>query len=304
MTGQSIELQATGSAAEPNTYPWERAYFELFERAALLDIEETAMSTPTMLFPLYNHIGKQVSYVNGETAFNQNLHSEEWRFSKSNGVAVQLSLTGAIKNAGWELLERDRVLRFWYSKRAPRLIPDWQTMIAKEVYDQYEINAYAFQEADDIENEIWVVGVFGFPKVDSELPFVMGLGAGGNQELALNKAISETYQRLAFLWGEQKAETLPEAKPAPDFHLEYYHSPASWLYIQDWLNGSLDSHLLDFPPTLWSDIFFVHSELSGQASQVYIVKAISSTNIPLTFGVSNPKISFPLVGQAAVHPIA
>lgn len=308
MVGLSLdsksEIQATGSAASPHSYPWDQAYFELLERAALLELDANVRIKSENYIPIYNHKGTQISYAKINSVFGQNIEHENWRYSKSNGVAVHLSLNQAIDNAGWELLERDRVLRFWYSKRQPQLILNWQAKIPNEISEQYEINAYSFQEPNDTNDSIWVVGIFGFPKFISDAPLVMGFGASKSQDLALDKAIGETYQRLAFLWGEEKLTELPKAKACPGFHLDYYHSPSSWPYLKDWLNGCLDSVKLDFSPATWNDLFFAHFTFLDQSAQVHLIKTISNSNIPLTFGNYNPKILFPLPGQSAIHPIA
>jgi hypothetical protein len=308
MVGLSLasktEIQATGSAVSPDFYPWDRAYFELLERAALLEIETKAPNESSNYLHIYNHMGSQISYAKFDSVFGQNLVQKNWRYSKSNGVAVHLNIREAIKNAGWELIERDRVLRFWYSKRSPKLISNLQSVIPKEIFEHYEINAYSFQEPSDAAENIWVVGIFGFPKYISEAPLIMGFGAGETQALALNKSIGETYQRLAFLWGEEKPTQLPKMLPCPGFHLEYYHCPASWAFLKDWLNGNLNSIILDFQPTHWRDLFFAHFTFLNKTSQIHLVKTISNTNIPLTFGNFNPKILFPLLGQSAIHPIA
>jgi hypothetical protein len=307
MIGISIEdnpeILLTGSAVELGSSPWERAYFELLERGYLIEAEKTAKTKEFYNLPVYNSSEACLGSVNGIRLFRLDPINERWRYSKSNGVAIQLGFWPAAQSAGWELLERDRFLRFWYSRRSPTLISRWQDLLTNELMAAYEVNAYSFAEPSDTDQGINVVGIFGFPK--SEItPFIMGLGAGATQEIALKKAMVELYQKLAFLWGESIPDQIPLFNTNPQYHLDYYSCPKSWPYLKNWLNGNLISRDLNFRAPSWQDIFFVKLDLPSELNGIYLIKAISNHNIPLTFGIGNPKIPFAVEGQEAIHPIA
>jgi hypothetical protein len=301
--GDGAEFQVTGSAVELESAPWERAYFELLERGLLLEAEKIASQSSLYYLSVFNASEVCMGTVNGIRVFKKDIINEKWKYSKSNGVAIQIGFRAASLSAGWELLERDRILRFWYSRRAPKLISDWQTVLPIELLNNFEINAYLFSEFDDDEQGIFVIGIFGFPKTQ-DTPFIMGLGAGASQAEALKKAITELYQRLAFLWGEPLPDKTPEFTINPQYHLDYYSFPSSWPYLKDWLNGKLTPRQLNFRHPNWKDLFFVKLDLPEISSEIHLIKAISNHNIPLTFGIGNPKIAFEVEDQEAIHPIA
>ncbi len=297
---------ALGSAVAPNEIPWERAYFELLERGYLLEAERQTLTRQISQLPLLNNKGEQISFADASSVFPSTKGEQPWQFSKSNGVAIHSELPKAMKNAAFELFERDRILRFWYSRRAPQITKELTKNMPTFLNDHYEVKTFIFEEPQDLKYGISVIGIFGFPKNLSN-PLLMGFGANETRALAAEKALSEVYQRLAFLWEEPTLDQLPYPAPTPQYHLDYYHSPIAWPYLHDWLNGNLTSMELGFREPMWTDLTFADlmaANSEKNKNKLFLVKAIAEPSIPLTFGSGNPKLPLPIVGQNAIHPIA
>lgn len=308
LVGMSLECAGagvvTGSAVSRESTPMDRAFFELIERACLLECEKRLSHSGTELLSHFDYQGRFQGELLASSLFSKAEDIRPWRFSKSNGVAIHTNLGKAVRNAGWELLERDRVLRFWYSRKTPQPIPDWDKYLPDEIKRLYEIQAYSFSESDDRKKGIAVVGIFGFPKEGGTVPFVTGYGAAETESHALLKALDEVYQRMAFLWDEALPQSLPELNSTPVFHLEYHHCPLAWPHLKKWLSGGLSEVPMLLKSPDWTDLSFTQLPVPPELANLFLIKAHSPTGIPLTFGWGNPKIERALTEQEAIHPIA
>lgn len=307
MVGLSLDhhpvLPIIGSAANLQEPPWERAYFELLERGYLLNIESQCKDEPFTRFHLLDQNKKLISYISGARIFKEAPIEDLWRYARSNGVALHTNFESAATNAVNELLERDRFLRFWYSRRAPRYLKNWVQHLPANLFHLYDLRAYLFDEPGDFEQGIFVVVIFGFPKKLGP-PFLIGLGCANTVESAFQKSLSETYQRLGFMWDEKPPTRFPDFSLTPDFHLHYYEHPDSWSFLKKWLEQEFAPRELNFAPVKKSDIFLVNLELESIPKNLFLIKAVANNAIPLTFGIGNPNLPFLLVGQEGIHPIA
>jgi hypothetical protein len=215
---------------------------------------------------------------------------------------LHCSLTNAINSAGFELLERDRFLRFWYGRQAPRRLPasiiHWPGVLA----EKFDLAAYHFGDDNDLKQGLAVVGIFGFPRA-ADLPLLLGWGARAHLKEACEKAMDEVYQRLAFLIEEPLLSELPSVRASPTFHLDYYHCPHSWSYLKQWLLGALDPMEVPSLAPQWSDLQFV--QLMADANQnIHLIKALSDHALKLTFGSDYRPFDQSLTPPIPAHPIA
>lgn len=295
-------FQVTGSAAQLGEAPIERAYFELLERTALFEIDPKHSEH----FPL-----------SSEPA--------TWQYSKSNGVALHTSFSIACEKAAFELIERDRVLRSWFRMPSARAKPIEasvleQCPIIRPLEDLYDFSGYTFSSEDGRRDEdlgyaeqVYVIGIFGFPKKTSKqmnAPFLYGFGADLDFQACLSHAVGECLQRLGFLWGEDWTSALPEFSPTPDFHQEFFLREGGIFRIKRWLDNLGKETEMSFDlrrkevareslPQKMQFIDLTPVHLKGRVS---VVKAMSPERLPLVFGLKPP--SNTIDEELWIHPIA
>ncbi len=282
----------TGAAAELESYPLERAYFELFERAALIHASESGKS-----FVARDVTQRSHGILNKNDVFPSSNGAVQ-RHALSSGVAVQRDWPSACRAAAAELVERDHVLRCWYGQtRAERisLLPDADGL--REIYDLY---AYRFPSSAPAPAKLSVAGVFGFPRAASA-PLVMGFAARATEHDAIAAAFRESLQQLAFGWGEPVPDAPPEVSAEPEFHLDFYNYAGHQHALRAWLDGA---HYGMGPklPKLRDEFLFV--DLTPEATtNACVVKALNATAVPLCFGLGHPWFEG-LPEPMLVHPIA
>lgn len=298
---------ATLLGAEPQCEALiDRAYFEALERGYWLDFETAALQDPEQQGLLLDHQGHALGSTSWKNwAPRPPPRDALWRASKSNGLAIHTHLQQAIDNAGFELLERDRLLRFWFAGKQPLLIDIEPEALPRALLPHYEIQAYLFDLGHDRAQGLAVVGVFGFPR-EARRPLLLGFGAGPTPTAATQKALKEIYQRYAALWEEPLLQELPPLAPTPLYHLDYYHCPLSWPYLRKWLDGSLRERDLDLQPPQWSDLSFVQWARipTAQGGDLFLVKATAANAFELTFGGGHPKLPPSFGPELPAHPIA
>ncbi len=282
--------EVLGSAGEQGAPPFERAYFELIERIAIMDASGT--SGPAC----------GASPAQAGCCFPDEPEGATFRYSRSNGVAAGRDWESACQSARAELVERDRILRSWYGAIRPRplLLPDdaaLQTLAAS-----YEFSAFSFPELEPrLADDLHVVALFGLPRRRG-VPLIFGSGAGSSQVQAWRRASRECLQRWAFLWGEPIPDAEPEFSATPEYHQELFLWPGMHARLIDWLRGEhvtsngsiacLKGH---------GDVLF--SRLPTRPnSGVCVARATSEAALPLVFGRGHPLVhELPLT--LAVHPL-
>jgi hypothetical protein len=291
--------EVCGSAADSSGSALRRARFELLERVSTIEALRQQRPSYTVMSedecPLETRSCADV--------FPESDAPERWRFAKTNGIALHADWATACRRALWELAERDRVLRSWYGEIAPkRLEVDPDSVFPRT--QSYEWCAYSFPETrdDSFSRGIEVVGVFGFPTRD-ERPFLLGLGARPDVKHALEAAVGEALQVLAFLWGEpQPPDELP-LEPTAMFHLDAFQRKGRHAVVRRWLEcehlayARGDDRVRRAP----SEVGFVDLTPSWLTDGLRVAKAICRDAVPLVFGDAPQAGHLP--PELRLHPI-
>lgn len=286
------ETTAFGAAAEPESYPVARAFFELLERISITDARAQRLG-PRLTVRDTDGIEKSVQAVS--RVFPSDVRPNRVRGSLSNGVALHTSWSEACLAARSELVERDRVLRAFQYARAPTPLENEQAL-EQALQPHYRVRSYEF-EAGRASPQHRVSGVFLFPLTEGA-PLAYGFGAGTTLEAAVERARREGLQRLAFLWGEPLPSAPPEAAPVPDYHQDFYLYPPHISLLTEWLDAKAKRAqrtpaMFDGSPVRYIDITPAH--LRGKLA---VAKAMSPRARQLRFG-ANPRSK-----RGAPHPIA
>lgn len=297
------ERQVTGSAGDLTALPLERAYFELLERASVIDAIEAQHEE----HELWDLDGGLLGTIRHADAFPQNPPGATWAYSLSNGVAAGPSWRAACAAAHRERVERDRVLRAWFGQTRPERVELGARPEIRALSRSYDLRAYRFNAAPSESmsmREAWqVAGVFGIPK-EPHVPLIYGTAAAATLSEARRDAARECLQRLGFLWGEDIPNEPPEVTPTPLYHQELYLFPPMHARLLAWLDfghrtarpnakieaATVPSGFLDLTP----------AQLAGK---IHIAKAVGGEELPLVFGRGHP--SFWGVSETLeTHPIA
>jgi hypothetical protein len=289
--------EALGSAGARCSAPVARAYFELFERVAVLE----ALAEPRARYAVRGLEGQADSLGFGEV-FPEPPPSALFKYSRSNGVAAGPSWSAACASAAAELVERDRLLRTWYGEGQPIRVPLPEDEAFRALEPWYELEAYSFAGRATPGSELAVAAVFGFPKV-AEAPLVFGSAAAPTLALALDGAERECLQRWGFLWGERIPSEAPSFAATADYHQELYLWPEMHAQLRRFLAGGhvglatlKGSPRADAGPRRFVDL----SLATGPA----VARAVAEAELPLTFGRGHPFALGALPEPLSVHPIA
>ena len=289
----------TGSAAERDTSPISRAYFELVERTSIV----AAARDSSREFVLKDIRGRSIGRAPSFRVFSPSVTPAR-RFARSSGAAVGVGWSAACRAARWELIERDRVLRSWYgeTRPCPVPLPSWPWLGALEKLCEWR--AYAFPATSESQRGI-AAGVFAFPRTEG-LALSYGFAAEQGLARALERAAAECLQRLGFLWGEPIPTEEPPVDPTPEYHQEFYLRPSMHGRVGDWLAGAHASTPCVIrqsgemsPVSEFADLTPEH--LRGR---LCVVKALPRHEIELAFGRGHPAVVEPLPESFQVHPIA
>lgn len=269
--------EITASAVGPLDSALTRAFFELHERVALLE--------PNDSLPERAPLSAQPS----------------WTYSLSNGAAAHLNFEKAAEAAHRELIERDRVLRSWWGEFKPsptRLLASPTTIALSEFYD---LESYDFGES--------VAGVFGVP-TEGMRPLFLGFGCKGDLAASIDHAVHEGLQRIAFLWDEPASEGTKhddeDGSLSVDSHLTAYLSLETSDILRNWLTcGHPKIRLKPHAPNViprFEDL--TPPSLKGKLA---VVRCLADDRMPLTFGRGHPWFADPkdpLARDFPLHPIA
>lgn len=260
-------FEVTGSAANRDSDPLPRAWYELLERAATVEAGVEAASVE---------------------------HPDQ-RPSRSNGIALHTTWADATRAARLELIERDQLLRAWHGEFSLRPVEPPPQLGA---YASYSWAAGATTSPEGV----FVAIVIGFP-ADASLPLARGLAAREREIDAIAAAGAEAQQSLAFLWGEPVPDALPRLTPTAMFHLDYYLYPGRHGVLRRWISG--EPMTTTFNPSTRAPLNVEFEDLRGTdwAAPLVVVRATDPLARRLIFGV--PPDDWPeLEPHQIVHPVA
>lgn len=119
----------------------------------------------------------------------------------SNGTACGSSPASALVNAFYEYIERDAVMRTWFTRNQPRLIDLEQAPHVQDIVDRRfrtDYRSYRFFEIDSVTG-IPVVGCAAINSRDQAPKFVMGGACSLDPQAAYTGALEETAQTWVYL---------------------------------------------------------------------------------------------------------
>ncbi len=275
----------TGSAAGLGAPDASRAYFELLERAAVMDAIRRGAQHDLRL-----QDGTWCGRASAAELFPPSPEPELWRYAKSNGVALGFHHVDACARAEWELIERDRILRSWRGQTRPLTLLDAiaDAALPRELAEVYDFQACLFPPGDSeyAPERTAVGGVFGFPR-QATAPLIFGFGARPSPSSALAAAGRECLQRLAFLWGEEIPDADPPFAPTAEVHQEYFLQPRRHATLQQWLSRgryNRASASRQAPARSRSARRFADLTPAALRGTIAIIKALPETELPLCFG--------------------
>jgi hypothetical protein len=285
----------TGAAADLEGLPFARSFFELLERSAVLGA--AARGGP---LPLRTPDGAPAGWIEPELVFPATTDATLQRFSTSSGAAVHLDWRTACERAHRELVERDRVLRCWYGAGRPEPIPVPVTPLTVALARHYELTLWRFGYLSANPDDLEVAGVFGFPR-DASAPLLTGFGCKRDLQRAVETALTECLQHIAFGWGEPQPNELPPPTPTPEFHLDFYNYAPNQHRLRNFLAGGHEHEGPELP-LLEDELCFVDLTPEPLAGRLAVAKALNRTALPLVFGVGHPWFAA-LPEKMSVQPI-
>lgn len=291
----------TGSAGGLEESTLERAYFELLERTSIVEAISAGAVTVAVLDPE----GRLEGTICMNEVFAESPDPQQWTYARSNGVAAGRDWKSAAHRAELELHERDRSLRSWYGEGVPHRIELPRHMVPESLDEYFEFEAYLLGGRERAAQTVVVSALLGLPREESR-PLMFGFGSRMGEVESLTAAVTESLQRLGFLWDEAIPSQVPIFTPTPDFHLDYFLYPPNHAKLRAWLRGEHAAFhgLLPELTTGQSVRRFVDVTPRALHSKLVVVKALPAGELPLTFGYGHPALRRAPPEQLAIHPIA
>jgi len=289
--------EVCGSAADAAGSARERAWYELLERVSALEMSRR----PAARLAVMDEDAAQIDAWAYEEVFPESDDPARWRYSISNGVALHESWASACRRAFWELAERDRVLHTWLGSLVPASVDVdlASTPLGRVRTNEWRVCRFR-DDSPGFSRGVEVAGVFGFPR-DDAAPFVLGFAGRPTLREAVDAAMAEALQMMAFLWGEPFPEEVP-ANAGPAQHLDRYQVRGAWEIVRAWLDGAHVRYAQPRPPRRAERVGFVDLTPPWLEGGLRVAKAVCREAAPLVFGES-PLVRH-LPPELRIHPIA
>lgn len=268
----------TGSAAQAEGFPVDRAYFELIERASLL----LARKQQRLNERAYDY--ERLGTLDVAQVFPPDADPSVRRRSLSNGVALHRSWQAACDAALNELLERDAVLSSFFGQHAPQRVDAAGGTAATALREQYTEEVFTF----GVTTSSVTTGVFLFPREAHVDPLAFGFAAARDLDESRAAAEREALQRLAFLTGEPLPTADPEPSAVPEYHQDYYLYPQHHARLRRWLTGAFTRDGSSRSPIERDRVTFVDLTPPSLQGRVFVAKAQSALATQLEFGPPKP----------------
>ena len=247
-----------------------RAYIELLERIALIDLNEV------------------------------NISNQDWKLSLSNGVAAHTDLRLAKTSAAHELQERSQILKSWYGEFTPVTFTPAIDPLSF-LKNDYEITWLNFREN--------IIAVLMKPK-DLKRPVIFASAGSLNIDVSIAKTADEALQKILFSWDEPIAldcEMLADPISHLEYYssIEHFDILLEWINgaREKRLKGLLQ---LKINQTMHDEIIYEDITPAIYEGKLFIIRARGSNYLPLVFGIGHPQVE--LVGHLSkidlFHPLS
>jgi thiazole/oxazole-forming peptide maturase SagD family component len=236
---------------------------------------------------------KKKVYVTVDNAFYPISRSKVGRrlcyYSNSSGVAAHISPRLAVKNALFELIERDAIAVGWYSKRSIFAIP--HTLVEEPVLERLrfwvgEGRCVKFLNFTLDSIPVVVSVIYS----DQEKPFLI---AGAAAAASLKEAVTKSFNEAEFMllsWRKKATQVkMPELREvvSPREHGVLYFFPEQKAHVSWLLNAkekepearSLENDLL----SLFDPVAVNITPLKVKSS-LFVFRVLSNRLLPLNFG--------------------
>lgn len=229
-------------------------------------------------------------------------------FSHSSGIAAHTDYEEARKRAIIELIERDALMRNWYAGQPPSIICEVLLPVhAKkrvEHWLRYNRKMFFLQIPSDYGY------VFETIIVSETHPFFVCGAAAAIEKSAISSAIIKSIQEAEYsllleINNPDESEIDPMLVSTPEEHGKVYHlkknaDTLSWLWNGKNINGFLDVKKMPIDELI-SELKIVTVDISGNDSDLKVVRAFSPKLIPINFGFYSAHYTHPEL-KGKVHP--
>jgi thiazole/oxazole-forming peptide maturase SagD family component len=230
-------------------------------------------------------------------------------FGHSSGIAAYSSLAEAQKRALVELIERDALMRNWYSRKAPDIIDESILPIhAKKRIEYWKGQGRRAIFLKMPSKYGWVIETI---IVSDEYPFFVSGAAATIDKNAISATIYKSLQEAEYSLllcknFPDESEIDPKSVSTPTDHGKIYHIK-KYAKTLEWLwGGRRIFDFGDFPlfsiDELLATTDAITVDLSeGRESDLAVVRVLSPKLVPINFGFDSAHYTHPeLIGK--VHP--
>lgn len=223
--------------------------------------------------------------------------------SNSSGVAAHTSASEAIERGLLELVERDAILRSWFTKTIPNKVPTsllpyhWQRRIEYWQSAGYDVNILNQSRLGVVIANVIITAEAGYPC------FISGASASLESfDQAVAKAFAEAELTLLYERRQpgRRHRIKPESVSSPTEHGILYYYPEHYDHVSWLISGNIST-----APTpsaslssLTEDLDPIVVELGGSDSPLKVFRTFSNMLIPMNFGFGMEHFSHPsIAGQ-------
>ena len=285
----------TVSAAEEGTWPIERAYMRLLEQVAVFEAREGRCRLDAR--PLD---GGHAETLAVRDVFPASDAPDKWQYADESGIAAGMEHVipvGEVKRqACFELVERDAVLRSWHGETPPLSVPC--PTVHAALASQYEFRMTLFPQ-EGLPG-LSIIGVFGLPRHDWA-PVLMGFAAAPTVCEAFFQARRELLERYAY--AAEPCEEPPPFVPSRMYHREVFQHFGSLTRLIPWLDGHhfRKTQVGDVAATAPYRLRVVDITPAHLHGKVHVAKALAPEAVPLIFGRPPESVAPSHLGA---HPMA
>jgi hypothetical protein len=224
--------------------------------------------------------------------------------ARSNGWAAHPDVAQSKSSAFFELLERHRILHFWYSGRRPEHVPLLPTASWLPEGLANRMKLFRFPADDDYEVCMCVI----WPEAKTGPRFaVTGFAAGDDLTKVSLRSMKEAIQRWAFLYDETPESDWQNLPPSALYQQEFGISEPGQNLLKKWLTEGLST--LSIPHPLALELSKANYEI--ETYQIHgvpytVAKCLHSDALPLVFGPQAKSLLpwLPDTSERWIHPIA